>query len=191
MALLHDKKESFSLSLFPFLHFPRRPVYRLRKFRLIIQVTKYILTSLIWLSSPLPSNSLFESLSTFFYLCGPRSAEPTETKQKLNLNQFRFCSSSFQFHWWSPHDWLSSQPREPDFNNVFLKIFLWKPYSKYQPIESLYHGKYNAILIYTVRPQNSSEICCKDKTREKPLQWLGGGRVVLDSVKAALAAWWA
>ena len=25
-------------------------------------------------------------------------AELTETKQKLNLNQFHFCSSSFQFH---------------------------------------------------------------------------------------------
>ena len=44
----------------------------------------------------LPSNIFFESLSTFSYLCG--TAELTETKQKLNLDHFHFCSSSFHFH---------------------------------------------------------------------------------------------
>ena len=82
-----------------------------------------------------------------------------------------------------------SQTRGPDFSHVFLEIFIWKPYSKYQPIESLFHGEYNAILIDIVRLQNSSKFCYKDKTREKPLQRLGGVRALL--VKATRAARWA
>ena len=66
----------------------------------------------------------------------------------------------------------------------FLKIFIEKPYSKYQPIESLFDDKCIGILIDLVRPQKSSKYCCKDKTREKPLQQLGGTRTL--SVKAAL-----
>ena len=73
-----------------------------------------------------------------------------------------------------------------DFSHVFLEIFIWKPYSKYQPVESLFHDEYNAILIDIVRSQNSSKFCCKDKMREKPLQRLGGARAL--SVKAARAA---
>ena len=81
-----------------------------------------------------------------------------------------------------------SQTLGPDFSQVFLKIFI-KPYSIYQPIESLFHGIYNAILIDIVSPQNSSELSCKDKMREKPSQQLGGERAL--SVKAAPAARWA
>ena len=82
-----------------------------------------------------------------------------------------------------------SETRGHDFSHVFLEIFIWKPYSKYQPIESLFHDQYNAILIDIVRPQNSSKFCCKDKTREKPLQRLGRARAL--SVKAVRVARWA
>ena len=76
-----------------------------------------------------------------------------------------------------------SQNRRPDFSHIFLKIFIQKSYSKYIPRESLFRGIYNAILIDIVRPQISSEICCKDKACKRPLQQLGGRRVL--SVKAA------